>query len=260
MSAQNFQTVMANLIRFPTTSLSKIRENLGHVELTEKEERQLEKMATDPLVRKFGYKMSLCRRRDATEVMKLSIDFIEPEILDQMYYRYFEPTRKSTDLTMLGVQFLQFALSSPECLALLKDAPPFVLDLMKYDLAKAAVLRTVVKTDGSNLKPGSLLYIDAFDTIEIGYDAPALDQMKQQDPKSKKKPKERKLVVLFMRAPLAPYYRMFQIDEEVAAFLKAQKEDPASWTSPLPKPYAAMAKVGLVKDLSGAVESKAQSA
>jgi len=258
VSAQHFQTVMANLIRFPTTPLSQIKETLGKIELTEKEERQLEKMSHDPLVRKFGYKMSLCRRRDATEVMKLSIDFIEPEILDEMYYKHFEPTRKSTDLMMLGVQFLQFALDSEACMALLKDSPPFVKDLMKYDLAKAAVLRMVVDTRNQKLPPDSLLFIDAFTTIEIGHDAPALDQMKQQDPKSKKKPKERNLVVLFMRAPLAPYYRMFQIDEEVSSFLKAQRENPASWTAPLPKPYAAMAKVGLVRDLEA--ESKAQSA
>ena len=248
MSAQSFQAVMAGLIRYPTYTLEKIRESLPPVSLSEKEERQLRQMAVDPLVRKFGYKMSLCRRRDATEVMKLSKDFIDPEILDEMFYKRFEPTRTSTDLVMLGVQFLEFALSDTDCLKLLESCPPFTRDLMLYDLAKASVLRMVNKATDSPLPPDSLLASRLFQIIKIECDAPAIDQLKTKDPNSKQIPSLKPLTLIFMRVASPPYYRMFQIDDSIAEFLMIQKENALGWKGELPKPFAAMVKVGLCRN------------
>ena len=70
-------------------------------------------MVEDPLVRKFGFKMRFLRQRDATAVMRVSKDFLDPKALEIMYVEYFEPSRTSSDLTMFGVQFLEFCLKIP---------------------------------------------------------------------------------------------------------------------------------------------------
>ena len=237
MSARNFQVAMATLIRFPEESWEEIHERTGRLELSTPELASLRVMAKDPLVRKYGYKMRYCRQRDATDIMRLSKEFISPSTLDRMYQEYFDPSRTSTDLFLIGVQFLEFVLGDERCAAALGDGVPFIGDLIAYDLAKAAVIRKVIDPGNAKLPKGSLLRHDALKVLNLKYDVPTIDRLKAKDPASFVAPMEKAMTVVFVHSDQSPYYRMFQIDGETGDFLTAQLEDPARWNGPPPKAY-----------------------
>lgn len=247
MSAYGFQTVLAQLIRFPTDSLENIEERLGHPELTPLEQNQLRRMAQDPLVRKFGYKMRFCRQRDATEIMRLSKDFIDPSALDTMYQEYFEPTRTTSDLVLLGVQFLEFALHDERCRKLIHQGEPFLENLISYDQARAFIVRQVIPVEDASLPSGSRLRHTAFLIKDFRYDIPSIDRLKVKDPKSRAKPDPKALKLIFLRCEEAPFFRIFQIDDSIQRFLEIQKNAPESWCEPLPIAFPAMVSVGLCR-------------
>jgi hypothetical protein len=249
MSAANFQIVLAQLIRFPDESLEGIEQRLEQLELSSRERRQLDRMAGDPLVRKFGYKMQFCRQRDATEVMRLSKAFIDQKTLDTMYQQYFEPTRVTSDLAMLGVQFLEFALTDARCRDLVAEREPFLKDLMIYDHARAFIVRQVMNLEGELLSSVSRLSHTAFIIKDFLYDVPTIDRLKVSDPSSRVAPQQKPMKLIFLRCEQPPYFRIFQIDELIERFLELQRRAPEKWEGPLPPAYPSMVSVGLCRKM-----------
>ena len=205
MSALNFQNVMAHLIRFPEQPLDAVESKLNFPELSAEEKAQLEKMATDPLVRKFGRKMSYCRRRDATQILRLARDFIPEEVLDRMFYERFERSGTTTDLVMVGVQFVDFLLADSDCSRHLDECPPFTRDVLRYEGTKAYIVRQVIKNDDPTLPDDTLLRHKAYRIIDIEYDVPSIDMQKQKDLKAVKSPEPKEMKLIFMRSEEPPF-------------------------------------------------------
>ena len=250
MSALAFQNAVALLIRFPTQSLEALRTTMGDVELTAKEEGQLKKMAVDPLIRKFGYKMSYARQRDASKALRLSKDIMTPEVFDNVYRDLFEPSRTSFDLDTIGVEFIHFCLNSPLAQEKLAGEAPYLTDVFKYEYAKTVTELGLNPEKNIQLPQGSCLRRADFKILDLQYDIPAIDRVKIKDPESRPVPVLKPMKLIFMSIEEYPYSRMFQIDETIEKFLTIQRSEPLQWEEPLPKAYEGMVKVGLCRPLS----------
>ena len=247
MSALDFQRVMAHLIRFPAESLDSICGRLGNLDLDSREMHRLMRMAEDPLVRKFGRKMSYCRRRDAVQVMRASKNVIPEHFLDYLFYELFDPGHATTDFVLLGVHFLEFLLSDERCDGVLDQCPVFARDCLRYDLARALVVRQVLRVPDPSLPAGSLLAHGAFTIIDLNHDVPAVDRLKLRNPGVTTEPRSAAMKLLFTRAVSSPFYQMFQIDDVVGNFLSTQRKDPAAWNGILPEAFDGMVKIGLCR-------------
>ncbi len=252
MSGAAFQTALANLIRFPMESLDHILGRLESCPLSEREKNRLVVMADDPLVRKYAEKMRILRQRDATQIMRLSKPFIEKRALDTMYQDYFEPTRGACDLTQIGVIFLEYLLNTSKCMQLVKEGPPFLEDLLRYDYTKSLIERSVLIEEDPSLPEGSLLYHNAFSILKLGFDAPTLDKkVNDGSAESGTPPDAKSMTVIIMRSIEHPFVRVFEIDAEIENFILAQRNNPLSWTSPLPAVYSNMVGVGFCRARKG---------
>lgn len=249
MSALNFQKMMAHLIRFPDESFDAIQARLNFPELTVQERKQLSKMETDPLVRKFGEKMRFLRQRDAARVMRLSKDFMDEATFNNLYLNHFEASRPSLDLNTLGLQFVEFCTKDPAARELLQKTEPYLEDVLRYEYVRTFIeIESIVEGD-PKLPKNSYLRHNAFAIVDFQYDIPAIDKLKLKDPDSVHIPQKKPMKLIFLAVEQYPYCRVFQIDESVEAFLNAQRTDPESWTNDLPPAYAPMVKVGLCRPL-----------
>lgn len=252
MSALEFQRALAHRIRFPDQPAEEFQSWLRELDLTSCERDRLATMAGDPLVSKFGQKMRYCRQRDACEVLRLSREFLSEADLTAMFRDRFEPTRSSTDFVMLGVQFLEFALRDEVCLRIIARGKPFLKALLAYDYARAFIERQVIVPESSGIPAESLLRHGAFLVVELDFDVPRFARARNLGDKAGVEPAARALQLLFLRVAQAPYYRVFEIDATVAAFLAAQSRAPETWTDPLPAGYPGMVAVGLCRPLASA--------
>lgn len=248
MSALQFQKAMAHLIRYPEASWESMQQRFLD-DLSARELHTLEAMSRNPLVRKFGYKMRFLRYRDAKIVMRISLDFVEDAVLEQLFVDYFEPSRKGGDLFWIGVQFLEFCLQDPNCLKALAKYPAYVKDVIRYEATRATVERLVIDYESNQLPERSLLAHDAFRILELDYDIPTVDKLKVSQPESKPTPQPKQMTVLVLRSETTPYYRIYQIDSSIAEFLKAQRENPSLFQGPLPAAYSGMVACGLCRDV-----------
>jgi hypothetical protein len=82
--------------------------------------------------------------------MRLSKEFIDQK-LDTMYQKHFEATRVTSDLAMLGVQFLELALTDARCHALVAERVPFLEALMLCDHARTFLVCHVMNLEGASL-------------------------------------------------------------------------------------------------------------
>lgn len=249
MSALDFQRAMAGLIRFPTDDLSEIMQKVGNLSLTDIETQRLEKMATDVLVRKFGFKMSILRKKDASELLRVTRHFVNDELISYLFIDLFDPSRTATDYVMIGVQFLEFMLSDPRAIELIRKSSPYAEAAVQYDLVKARTVRTIIPFEPITPE-GSHLYHLGFHILRLPYDMATYDKQVTKDSNFAGMPAEKNVVLLFIRFGIAPYYKLFQIDEEVAGFLETQRDNPKAWTAPLPKVFDGLVQLGLCKKLN----------
>ncbi|MBY0370390.1 hypothetical protein K2X33_06870 [bacterium] len=248
MSIDAFQKSLATLVRFPELSFDSVLAGLEPGSLTDQERYSLSLLSRDPLVRKFGNKMQFLRQREAQSVMRLSLEHLPQELLNILYLEHFEPSRLSSDPLWVGVEFLNFLINYPVCRDLLIDSPPYVIDLIKYDHAKAYATRHVPVESDSALPENSLLNYGKFVIVSLGSDVPTYDRAKWNGDVGVKHPLPKDLTMLFLPSHNSPFYRTFQIDEEVASFLATQRENPSAWNRALPSHYAGMVKIGLCKE------------
>lgn len=247
MSIDVFQKSLASLVRFPERSFESILSDIEPGSLTDQERHSLSLLAIDPLVRKFGSKMQFLRQREAQSVMRLSLAHIPQELLNILYLKHFEPSRISSDPLWVGVEFLKFLVNDPVCRDLLVDEPSFVIDLIKYDYAKAYATRQVPLINDPDLPEGSLLNHGKLVVISLASDVPTYDRAKWNGDAEVSNPLPKDLTMLFLPNHDAPFYRSFQIDAEIESFLNAQLTRPSGWQGPVPKVYPSMVKVGLCR-------------
>lgn len=248
MSAANFQTVMAHLIRFPDTSLTTVLKLVGDPALSDREKAQLSTMASDPMVRKFGSKMRYCRQRDALTVMPMSAARIPTALVDELFHERFENSTTSTNFVMLGVHFLEFLLRDEISLHKLSAERESIVDFLRYEHAKAWIVRQPLYVADPTVSPHSKLAHGAFCVIDVGHDIPAVDRARHQGESRLAEPAPRAMKLLFFRTPMRPFYRMFQIDESLASFLRVQRDSPTCPTAlSLPACFADLVKIGLCR-------------
>lgn len=248
MSAGGFQKVMAHLIRFPEASLDSICAQLEHPNLTERERGQLSKMENDPLVRKFGSKMRYCRKRDALTVLPLSKDRMPSALIDELFHHRFEASTTSTDFVMIGVHFAEFLLSDETSRRMISSGcPSYVPDLLRYELAKAWIVRQRILQPDPALPAGSRLAHTSFRIVDLHYDIPAVDRARNQGKGNPMEPSLRRMKLLFVRTSVRPFYRMFQVDEGLSNFLEAQRDSPDTWKQDSPSCLGDLITLGLCR-------------
>lgn len=245
MSELAFQKALATLIRFPDQSCEQMLLQFS-ADLTPAEQDRLAAVSQDPLIQKYGKKMQYVRHREAMSILGLTKQLIPRDTLDDIYYTHFEPTRKTTDSLWLGVEFADFILSRPDLIQRIKDsAPAWTLDSLRFECAKAFVSRHIPKESDSTLPTGSVLRYRDFRILNLLHDIPAWETAWFQTGELSE-PATRPMTLLFLPSHESPFYRMFEVDQNVQNFLEMQRQSPERWTTEMPHYYGDMQGVGLV--------------
>ncbi len=254
MSLSQMQRAIALLIRLPDHNRGDgLNAFIQEFDLTLSEYRQVKALSRDTNVRKYGHSMWSVRFDQIRKPLVLSRNYIHAELLEKISRYYFEPEATEVSSNSVVLAFLEFIRSNSKVREMiLKESPPFAIDLLKFDLALGHFRFRRYK-EPVFLPAGALVRHRAFLVIEFEYDIAAFKSRIGKELKGGSSirdlswvPDRRNNVLLFLKKDNEFDCRIFEVDMETKIFLDAQLKDPIE-ASPLPDSLATFVDMGFCK-------------
>jgi len=254
MSLQQFQAGMAELIRLPDRNRRyELPPFLSRFDLRPEEKERLEHLSRDPKLAKYGRSMAGVRLETIQEQLRLSKRLIPKDVLEYVWEKIFEPKGVKIRFHRLTSEFLNCLIEDPEAKRILsRGAPPFILDVLKFERVQLAFYRGEITIDKDTAPQGSLLRHKAFRILNLEHDIPSfilLLSEKSVEESYHLAPEPRDFKMLFLPDETEPGCRYFEIDTPMYDFLEALGNDPLVQGN-LPSSIADLVELGLCKPLS----------
>ena len=252
MSASSFQNALALLIRRPDDHRGEAwPEYAAAFRLTPLEMRQLQELAADPAVAKFGRIMRGGRYESLKRQVKLLGHFLPDALIKELVEEHFEPGAAQVSAHTYPADFMAFLRDDPKMRARLSDAgPPFIADLVAFEHAQLLFRRQLMDTTAPLPGP-TMLRHRCFQLLALGHDIPGmLREASDGRELSDVTPVARAVKILLLGDLAVPTCRTFEIDMTVWTFLADQERasrDGIAATGPLPAQWADLVAIGLLK-------------
>ena len=255
MSLLGLQSAITNLIRLPRENRGDLASFVKDFDLTPQELKAVSSLAEHAELNKYGHELAGQRWDKIHKRILRLFTFVSHEWVESVWFERFEPQAKHLEGDIVGrdtytLAFIDFLRTDPETVAdLIEIGPAFVLDLLLYLRAEGTVRRYL---NNETAPPkGSHLKHQAFKIVRLGFDIPdVIDRALAEEDTglSQLEASQRDLTVL-MLMDQAHEFRMFEIDNELAAFLEAEAErSTAGRGSIKDSVYTGLCELGLCHD------------
>lgn len=252
MSLQSFQSALAYVLRsFDAEQRKNLDELSLMYDLSSDEKITLGHLLNQYQLKSYSEELFLARWTIIREGLEFLSPFIDMKAMSDLWEKHFDPQSNAIVQEDLVLKFLEFLVFDPRGLSFLStNTPAFLPSLVHYLLAVFTFKHNSLPEH--SLPSDSVLTKRYFMIIDLDYDVreffAELLELNELSTMSFKAPPEGALCLLFVAADKATEFRSFEIDEELASFLKAElkvEKGPRVF----PPCYGDLVELGLCKPL-----------
>lgn len=249
MSLHDLQSAIAYVIRsFDHENIKNIDELCERFAITSDEKVILENLIHQQRLRAYSEELFLARWTIISESLIFLRPYIDFSLLRELWEKSFEPQSTEVIHENLALRFVQYLVLDPAGANFISNnAPPYGPALMRYIYAvftfRHNVLPKLTITEESSLTGRY------FEVIDLNYDvreffADLVVNRNNEDSTRVTPPPERDITMLFIALDEITEFRSFEIDQELATYLKNQL---TGKSSPPPPCYDDLVELGLLK-------------